>query len=842
MESPANSEAAEDIDCLIAEIYSHLNALAPKDRIFAVTRLIQLPGLVALRLNTPSVDQDIEMTLGKKSLRAVQRKIADIHALLAGAGLDLSYLAANYWSPAVNHRQSIIACHPGFSTDRLRNRFAIAFFAITFDAQQADKQSAGGEPPGTLRSLVQYLALKAPQRRSVITLNTRDRGPVWDRSLELSGIDLNVASPEFVNALAAFILQHASNYQDGVGDSDGNILGEYLRRGEDLPRPEAWAEIPWLQPILDGYRRIHSEALRKLLATRPSALTLTRERLSQLFDDNTLTPSQIGFFLGMQVVWQRAFGGRYLYAFPTVINDKCCVLTAGANEPLEARSLLASFGRSLFANALFLDYGSSRDTMQRRHYESFVAHNIPKVVISPATAELKRIRAQVEALESSFESETTSSTADEGSPPADPIASQLQSLETLYEHYESLIGRFRFIHRSSGTAGLPTFPEHVVFKREIFPRLSAVFDVLKQRILNKQLRERLVLRDDSLRETSFYADVDMITEILINFIANAMDSIEPEKVQHWPDAASISISACELPGPSRMVQFRVRDCGKGFTPKSLRHMQRIIREFSWVTRDAWGDLLEKYLNRREWQPNAFENLGIGTPLCAAYARQLQWDPHYGKEGSIEIQSTQGNGSEVILTLPVGNETAPRRVAPPSPIREETATADVVAAKTYLLTESQTVMSAWSQQVPEISQCDQATDIPDEAHVVIDGLWKSPEFPRLYELDMLDLMDRFGEPQYLETLPKSAVALLYLSRRRDKGDTDRRILFLCDTPPVALTQELLRAGADWVCSSRLDPPPLKEVYSALRATTRSPMRARGAKASRSDSHCRASGCS
>lgn len=119
--------------------------------------------------------------------------------------------------------------------------------------------------------------------------------------------------------------------------------------------------------------------------------------------------------------------------------------------------------------------------------------------------------------------------------------------------------------------------------------------------------------DDGGIETPFDSDEGMLSQILRNFISNALK---------FTEQGSVRVSASEDDG---MLSFAVTDTGIGI---DAEHLQLIFEEFTQV---------ENPLQRRS------KGTGLGLPLCRRLAELLG--------GSVDVTSRPGIGSTFMLTLP-----------------------------------------------------------------------------------------------------------------------------------------------------------------------------------------------
>ncbi|WP_229445188.1 sensor histidine kinase [Massilia sp. Leaf139] len=127
--------------------------------------------------------------------------------------------------------------------------------------------------------------------------------------------------------------------------------------------------------------------------------------------------------------------------------------------------------------------------------------------------------------------------------------------------------------------------------------------------------ERVELVFDNAVEETFESDEGMLSQILRNFISNALK---------FTEQGSVRVSA-ERDEASDTLRFAVTDTGIGI---DAEHLQLIFEEFTQV---------ENPLQRRS------KGTGLGLPLCRRLAELLG--------GRVDVTSRPGVGSTFVLTLP-----------------------------------------------------------------------------------------------------------------------------------------------------------------------------------------------
>lgn len=327
--------ALESLERPLMDFYGALSGLCPRQCTLLMSHLFRLKDLATPGLSAHDVDALLNR-IGQAERDLIQHAVAKVRATLAST--DIVYLSGSHWSPAVDNRQSVIACRSTMVGLR-ETRMAIAFFAITLDSDRSD-----------LWSLVQYLAQRAPKPEPTFT-QLSPSGGHFESPIEVA-ITVSKINDSLRDCLVHLIQGQADRYGDGDSpERESALLRNYLLYGKPHePRPR------WLSEVLAQYADVCDQALSG--QTNTTALRELTLSLQSAFGDPTLEERQVGFICAMQAVWQQAFGGIFLYAFPAVFGKVCCVLTAGANKPLaqDKVRLLLRFSQSLFARALIHDY------------------------------------------------------------------------------------------------------------------------------------------------------------------------------------------------------------------------------------------------------------------------------------------------------------------------------------------------------------------------------------------------------------------------------------------------------------------------------------------------------
>jgi len=153
----------------------------------------------------------------------------------------------------------------------------------------------------------------------------------------------------------------------------------------------------------------------------------------------------------------------------------------------------------------------------------------------------------------------------------------------------------------------------LVIKRENMDIASLVKEIVttqERAIFKKQI----TLKKDILQDIgSLWADRDMLTEVIINLLDNA--------IKHTPSRGEINI---RVKGAEREVRFEISDTGPGIPHESY---DKIFDKFERITAEKQ------------------EGTGLGLPIAKDIVEL--------HKGRIWIESKIGKGSKFIFTLPKG---------------------------------------------------------------------------------------------------------------------------------------------------------------------------------------------
>ena len=159
---------------------------------------------------------------------------------------------------------------------------------------------------------------------------------------------------------------------------------------------------------------------------------------------------------------------------------------------------------------------------------------------------------------------------------------------------------------------------------DIADAINKSIDLLQHNIKSNDLKVFFHCADELPK---LWADPSLIDRIIGNILSNA--------VKFTPAGGGIHISA-QPDGPD-LIRLIMKDTGIGIPPE---HIETALAPFGQI---------ESALSRR------FEGTGLGLPLAKLSAEKLG--------GTLELRSDVGQGTEVVITLPSGNEPATIEEAP-----------------------------------------------------------------------------------------------------------------------------------------------------------------------------------
>ncbi|HET9240201.1 MAG TPA: ATP-binding protein [Oligoflexus sp.] len=194
-----------------------------------------------------------------------------------------------------------------------------------------------------------------------------------------------------------------------------------------------------------------------------------------------------------------------------------------------------------------------------------------------------------------------------------------KAVEDLSQMVNDLLDTARL---ESGKVGLRLTSFRV---EELFAALRGMFRPLA----SERSHVNLVFFEDTADLPSLMSDESKVSQILRNFISNALKNTE---------AGEIRVSA-EALAPDQLI-FSVSDTGFG------------------IAAEDHGRIFEEFVQVETTRPPFGHGTGLGLPLCKRFASLLG--------GHIQLKSTPGQGSTFSLILPLVHHEKQSNVMEPSP--------------------------------------------------------------------------------------------------------------------------------------------------------------------------------
>ena len=616
----------DESDEIIGEAFRVSTDIDPHLRHLLYAPLLQRDDFQFLGVDSNIITADLKAHITQHSWTKFESRIRQFHDLVRR--FEAKYIVLSYWSPIDSRRRSIVH-RPLIPPEAVRQVMAdaFAFYALTF-------AGAAEEPGQQLYSVIHYTSLRAPQKRGIATcfldaLPSLSASaclhippPLHDLPDALGFTEVirdvlhsaEITTGEIEDALRRLLLN-----ADADGTSNLNAFGCHALH-------EFRARLPFLSP-----------EHRLMIEGRVNVL-------QAFFGDDQIDFTATAFMIATQLLWRRACPCELMYAFPTYVTNTCCVLTMGADRALAGLDVLAlsSVARSLFLHPLLLDYSikeAQAEAVRRNNvFRRFLGHNLPKIIISPVTAELENIKFAL---------------LEDDEPDVETAIAAANRIETLFEHYENLLIAFMPSERREGFFTGPV--ELFDFNVDVLPRVQIAFELMRSRLLSANLRKVLQLKVTAPPSCMILGHRTFLTEILFNLISNAVDSIDPIKAKTDMSRATVELGV-DLPDtdhPSQFVEIRVRDQGEGFPEAELKKHRRVSERLQAARQQEFWSVVDDLLEQSVDQDAREEHMGMGIVLSMAYLRSLQWQPDIHAAGSLDVVTTEGEGSTVSIFLPLG---------------------------------------------------------------------------------------------------------------------------------------------------------------------------------------------
>jgi len=614
----------EEIDALIRKSFDTTNrgviSRDPTVRFKAYVWLLQGMGKYTPGFNLEEIQTELRQSvINPGDWENLEDYITQLREKipLVVAPIRPTYTATSYWSPIDTQRHTVY--HRPFLQNEDRPRTlarAYAFYALTH----------AGRDKG-LYSLIQYIATQVINKHGIRTCFQEDKP---------NGENDWWHIPERIH----------KQVLEAIGIEEA--IDRILLQEKTADELEAALQLTLLNLTWQPWPDLHDFAAQIIQSVDSWQLNLTTEledylqHLRSMFKTE-ITQKQAFMMLFTQSLWREACPKTdFMYTFITPVADTCCIITLGTAEPLKEDSYfaMASMSKSLFVHPLLLDYAAKEDLVRSSRrmniFRRTLGHNLPKFLIYPTTTFLQRLENIPELTQGG---------------PKPEVTEDIEPLRMLFGHYD------RFLRAIMTASGLKDVFSRGVTEMDfegVKGKLNVLFRFLSRKHRSKTIRKHLKLELEIPSSLQVLADAEMVTEMLFNLIANAVDAIHPKYVRDDPLRARIRVTGrVPQPGEHGMgyATLSVEDRGVGFPKQLLKKYEGISIHFDALQREAFWESLDQLIEETVPQISRKEHLGIGLIFCIAYLRSLEWQAGVNRAGHLKIDSEEGQGTTVTVHLP-----------------------------------------------------------------------------------------------------------------------------------------------------------------------------------------------
>ena len=255
----------------------------------------------------------------------------------------------------------------------------------------------------------------------------------------------------------------------------------------------------------------------------------------------------------------------------------------------------------LMSSTVFQTEGKSHKLIAFQNVNEALDENESRAwhkLLSVMTHEIMNSVAPISSLADTLKNRLHSQNGKEGN--RDSLEDIELGIDTIKHRSESLM-RFAHTYRNLNKITTPNLQK--VFIRDLFERLHQLMQPLFEQ---KNIELEVILKDPGI---SFLADANLVEQVLINLLTNAMNAVK--------QVSEPKITLAGLESPQGKVSIRVIDNGAGI-PES--HLDKIFIPFFSTTNGS----------------------GIGLSLC----KQIMMVHN----GSIQVQSVEGKGTSIGLVF------------------------------------------------------------------------------------------------------------------------------------------------------------------------------------------------
>lgn len=618
-----------EMDEIAGDFFRKFEVKDPGKRYLLSYSFTQFPGFELFGRRLKNLIDEVSQSMEPKDWDDMNQKGASINKEL-GALLEPTYTNASYWSPIDELRHSIAN---RVKIPKNKRKYALAcayaFYGMTFLGEKVQPK---------LLSIVHYTALLATKKRGLLTCFKKEL--ITDKSQQWIHI-----LPQFHNLLDELGISQLinKNFIENEEISE-DALDEQLSRMLINDPLDPWEDLDGILSVIlsnfiNNALSLRPESHRFIESTRNFFQSFFHEENSDI-EEQQISFKQACFMVLTQLLWREACPSQFMYTFTTHVKNNCCILTIGTNKILNSDLLLLlnNFARSLFVHPLLLDYSTKlarSEAIQRINiFRRFLGHNLPKILILPSVVEATKI---IDVLKDSHNNEINSAIV------------SAERLKLLFNHYENILIAFTPDKNEQTLFTGNLMP--IDFEQDIYPKAMLIFELMREKRLNENLRNKLKLIPHFHSKRTFIGNQTFLVEIVFNLISNAVAAINPLDIEANPKRAEIHLSFEFEGDESSFVLITVKDFGIGFEKEAYNNFCKICKIITETTEIDFLTTLDGILTKNSMNTTHEDHLGVGLILSVAYLRSLEWHPQIKRSGKIEINTQKKSGSSLTVFWP-----------------------------------------------------------------------------------------------------------------------------------------------------------------------------------------------
>ncbi len=591
----------------------------PKNRFKVFSLLLNSIGPNTAGINYDNIIYDFSSQINPRDWEKINSLKEILNNSLSSI-ISPTYLVVSYWSPIDGKRRTSLF-FPEWDITKKRSSLIkiFLFFSLTLIGRKYG-----------LNSLIQFISEEARNKIGINTSFIDERIPNWGKENWL------IIPPKYQDLLLKItgIDKLISKYliDDHFSES---LLGDLINILLEN-REEDFIKIP---DDIDNFLSCYNIDETNLESEFVNYLVNIRDKL-KINLESEFNLQSIIFILMTQVLWKDVSNNtEVMYTFPFSVSETCCTLTVGNNRFFSFNEILALYNisKTIFTQPLLLDYSYkedlSRSFRRMNLFRRMLGHNFPKILISPGRALLTRLENQLKA------SKTLKT---------EYVLERINLLKVLFNHY----GSFMLSVMKSGSlknAFDQNLDVGVNYEKEIIPVLYNVFLLYKEKF-EMDTRDNLKLEITVTDNFIFDCNKVVFLEVLFNFLTNSLLWLSPELIKVDKERGTIKIITT-LDKESNQAQIKIIDRGIGFQKNILESVRKDIHELFFTPKEAFWPLVEKMMEKKMIEDARGERMGIGLIFNCSYFRWLGWEEKIKGEGKFEIDSTKGEGTIIVISIP-----------------------------------------------------------------------------------------------------------------------------------------------------------------------------------------------